>query len=410
MTRAGAKPPAARVCSHMARTSPILPLLLAHEPLVETYGPVEPDRPPVEVVQTFGPIEAEYAAIRKGCVLIDQPQRGTLVLEGADRLPFLNRMVTQELKTLEPWRSVGSFWLSRKGRIDADLRVIALPDRILLDVDVHAADRTVAGLSAYVIADDVTIKDASADWHRLALHGPQSSALLGATAQGWRDLGEGEALPITIAGVSVIAERRDSAGAPGIELFMPTASARAVFDALMRAPKPPKPAGWAAWNIARIEAGTPVYHLDFGPDALPAETGVLDQRVSFKKGCYLGQEIVARMHALGHPAKVLVGLRVDVPPEFNAGRVGADDPSQDAPLPEPPPQPVSGAGVWADGAAEGAPPLGRVTSSTISPMLGNRVVCFAVVKWGSHTPGTRLLTEADGRRLGAVVADGLRFV
>src|SRR6185436_21150893 len=67
--------------------------------------------------------------------------------------------------------------------------------------------------------------------------------------------------------------------------------------------------GWHAYNIARLEAGWPIFNIDFGPDSLPHETGVLNDRVSFKKGCYLGQEVVARMQSLGHPKQRLVGLK-----------------------------------------------------------------------------------------------------
>ncbi len=123
--------------------------------------------------------------------------------------------------------------------------------------------------------------------------------------------------------------RDDSAGEIGLELIVPASGARAVFELLLTAAHSPdehqhgapssddlvsrvrlRPAGWFAYNIARLEAGTPLYNIDFGPDSLPAETGLLHSRVSFTKGCYLGQEIVARMHARGHPKHTLVPIRM----------------------------------------------------------------------------------------------------
>ncbi|MCC7406605.1 MAG: aminomethyltransferase family protein, partial [Phycisphaeraceae bacterium] len=127
--------------------------------------------------------------------------------------------------------------------------------------------------------------------------------------------------------------------------------------------------GWMAYNTARIEAGSPLFHVDFGPDSLPHETAILSQAVSFTKGCYLGQEIVARMQSLGHPKRLLVGLRLP------------DDRL-----------PIAGSQVLtADGQVVGA-----VTSSTLSPLLGQTAIALAVVKWGRHEPGTTLRVAAEG--------------
>ena len=107
----------------LAAQSPILKLHERAEAMLESYGPPEAS---VTVVQTYGYVELEYAAVRKGCALFDLPMRGTVSVAGADRLAFLNRMVTQELKGWAPMTSKQSFWLNRKGRIDADL-LLAIP-------------------------------------------------------------------------------------------------------------------------------------------------------------------------------------------------------------------------------------------------------------------------------------------
>jgi folate-binding protein YgfZ len=155
-------------------------------------------------------------------------------------------------------------------------------------------------------------------------------------------------------------------------------------------------AGWHAYNIARIEAGTPMFNIDFGTSSLPAETGVMGQRVSFTKGCYLGQEVVARMNSLGHPKQTLVGLRVEAP-SCPPGPPGARDA-----------QPVSGSAV-AVGAGAELTQVGTVTSSTRSPMLGDAVVCFAQMKWGNHEPGTKLMVDTDAGVLPATVQESLVF-
>jgi folate-binding protein YgfZ len=212
---------------------------------------------------------------------------------------------------------------------------------------------------------------------------------------------------VSIAGREVVVDRDDSAGEVGLELLMPADHALTVYQQLIETGQEHdangcepaskfrlRPAGWHAYNIARIEAGRPLYNIDFGPDSLPHESGVLHDRVSFKKGCYLGQEIVARMESRGHSKRALVGVKCRVP-----------DPS--AP-PERRPQPVTGAQVWRADAPEGDA-VGVVTSSTLSPMLGSVPVCFAAVKPGSNAPGAELLVATEEGRLSAAVQRGLVF-
>jgi folate-binding protein YgfZ len=359
-----------------------------------TWGPPEAG---VRVPAGYAELELEYAAIRKSAALMDEPQRGTLTITGADRLEFLNRMVTQELKGMATGDVRATFWLSRKGRIDADLRLIELGDRMLAAVDIHAVARALEGLSSYVITEDVTIADSSAGSHHLALHGPAGATVLaGLDAAGVPE--PGRAVTMTIAGASVVCYRDDTAGVPGYELIVPAERAEAVYMAFLalahsHAEDPPRsggvpklrPVGWHAYNIARIEAGTPLYNIDFGPDSLPAESGVLHQRVSFKKGCYLGQEIVARMESRGHSKRTLVRLMCDVP-------------SGGAPLDLP--QPVSGSRVFMENSDE---PVGEVTSSTPSPQHSLASLCLAALKPAAAVPGTRVMVEAESARVLATV-------
>jgi len=422
----------------MATNSPILAQHQQAEAATLTYGTGADGTPVVEVVGTFGDLELEYAAIRKSCVLIDLPQRGVLEVTGPERLEFLNRMLTQELKNLPPFASRRSFWLNRKGRIDADVRVIDLPSRTLLDVDVLATKRALDGLASYIITEDVQIRDVTQEMHRLSLHGPTSIALVsglalhasGADASGpaFGELLDGRACVVRIAGHEVVVDRDDSAGEVGLELTMGVNAAAPVYEELLRggldpeADVPPpqreasrattaqplgsrvrlRPAGWLAYNIARIEAGSPMYNIDFGADSLPAESGVINDRVSFTKGCYLGQEIVARMHARGHPKQCLVALRLadDVPLVRSK-----ENPDVSLPL-----HPLAGAHVFAARQGDEAPPaIGIVTSSTLSPMLGAKPVCFAQVKWEYVAAGTKVAVEAEGSIIDATVQPSLAF-
>lgn len=414
----------------MARTSPLHSQHQLAEALFSPYGP---DGVAVPVVQTFGVVDVEYAAIRKGAVLIDEPQRAWIEIAGPDRVEFLNRMLTQELKGLAPFASRSSFWLSRKGRIDADLRLVNLPDRLLVDVDTFAAERAIAGLSAYVITEDVKINDVSAKLHRLSLHGPSARAALAKVSTPiagpvLSDLGPNQACFVEATGTGgtkfeITVDRCDVTGEVGLGLAVPIDAVASLYDQILEAggyanghpgDRPAhangasvRPAGWAAFNTARIEAGTPIYYLDFGPDSLPAETGAIDSRVSFTKGCYLGQEIVARMHALGSPKQVVVCLRLPGPKHAATTDATADFEASMAP------QPITGAAVFVAPALESATssprpsdlgdPIGAVTSSAISPMLGGVPLCFAMLKFRHAVANTAVMVECEGELLPATV-------
>ncbi len=354
------------------------------------WGPPEAD---VQVIEAFGAIESEYGALRAGCALLDLPHRGAIRVTGTDRIEFLNRMLTQELADVKPGQVRFSFWLNRQGRIEADLRLGHYEDQTLFDLDVHAAPGAVASLGEYLFSEDVRIEDVSEQSHRLALLGPAASELLGrALGPEAAKVGPGQATDLAAGQWRIRIEREDSAGVPGFALLMGAGDAPDIYAQLVEAGA--LPIGWHAWNIARIEAGWPVFNIDFGPKNLPAETGILEQRVSFTKGCYLGQEVVARMHSRGKSKQRLAAL---APARIE----GVDRLSI--------PQPITGAQVFAAGDA-GGDVVGMVTSSTISPALGSAPVCFAMLRASALAPGTEVDVAAEDGAARMMVRDALKFV
>lgn len=398
--------------STMGTSTPLKPMHIQSGALLRTYGPEEAG---IELVDAFDYVEAEYAAIRKQGAIFDQPHRGTLEITGPERLPFLHRMITQDVKGMTPGQVRRAFWLSRKGRIDADLRLIELGDKMLVDVDAHNAAAAVASLNHYLVMEEVQIVDVTPQWHRLSVHGPASRALV-ARHTDQEDtvlrLEPNQACRVNLLGREAIIDRQDITGEIGLELLLPFDHAAAVY-AVLATPHDPttrlegrgyqpdvqgraRRIGWHAFNIARIEAGTPLYNIDFGPNTLPHETGVLKDRVSFTKGCYLGQEIVARMQALGNPKQKLVGLRIEDPQGATNGEIRV---------------PPGGAAVYVESAPDKRDVVGAVTSSTIAPLLGGIPVAFAMVKFKHIAPGTSLLVEAEGgEMLTATVQEDLRFL
>ncbi len=378
------------------------PLHGLHEAADATYLPYGPADTAVQVVDTFGYYELEYAAIRRRVGVLDMPQRGVVELRGSDRLLVLHNLLTNEMKSLQPGQARRAFLLNQKGRIVADMVVLHEAHRTVLVLDVFQAAQVAGEIDRLIFTEDVQVADVSNTLHVLALHGPGGQAALaelaGTAAGAFADWPNMTHRTLALAEGQVTVYRRDETGTPGLHLLAPADKVAAIYqrlmavlhydpkqeqDAAVTSQRRGRPVGWLAYNTARIEAGTPIFRIDFGTDSLPAETGVLHDAVCFTKGCYLGQEVVARMQYLGHPKRVLVGLRF------------ADDR-----------MPVAGTPVRAAKADE---VVGAVTSSTVSPILGNLAIAFAVMKWGSHEPGTQVIVPAEGQNVTGTV-QGLKFV
>ena len=412
----------------MARISPLLDHHDAVGAILLPYGPSESG---VRLVESFAPFGLEYAALRTAAALFDAPSRGLVRVCGSERIAFLQRMITGDLRGLLSWHSRRAFWLNRKGRIDADILAIDLPAGgspaiaaepcVLLELDIHVARHTLDTLSAFVIADDVTIDNLSDSTHQFQLHGPAALALLAAHSSPAAgplliELSDGQCCSIRIATptgpIEALVVRQDLTADIGLSIITSIAHAPAIYAAISDLPAPPtqeggalapkttpqdrlaRRIGWHAFNVARMEAGTALFNLDFGPTSLPHETGTetLASRVSFTKGCYLGQEVVARMHALGHAKQRLVAL------DFPTVSTRPTD------------QPVTGSLVFAT-ADTGQAPVGAVTSSAISPMLGGKTIAFAMVKYVSSTPGCTLYVQPspEAALVPVTVRESLRF-
>ena len=386
------------------------------------YGPGEGA---AQVAEGFGQYEAEYAAIRQRAGVMHLPQRAVLSFTGDDRQDFLHRMLTQDINALKGGATVRAFQLNVKGRIIADLIVHHGDASTWLEMDRFDLPEVQKLYDHYLFADDVVMEDWTDRRTALALHGPASVKLLQAiSAEDATPVADmpGTHHVLTLSGVKVTVYRWDVCGVPGFGLWAPSDQAAEVYQALLKAsgyetdaPDPKtdpeaaaecakrrreslrgRPVGWSAFNTARIEAGSPFFHIDYGQDSLPAESGVLEKAVSFSKGCYLGQEIVARMQSLGHPKRLLVGLRIEADELPIAGaqvvepvKVNSDE------------QPEPGATTHHI--------IGGITSSAVSPLLGQRPIAFAVMKWGHHTAGTQALVPCD-QGLAPATVQALRFM
>jgi aminomethyltransferase len=362
------------------------PLRLLHEQAeaeFQQYGEIE-------IVCTFGEPQAEYAAIRKGCALLDLPQRGILEAGGKDRIDFLNRFLTNELIVknsnlpLSEGSGIYAFLLNNKGRIVADVNVLERGDRTLLETDARNLPLLRDVLEKHVFSEKAKFESLLEKVHQIALHGPKAADILGQVIPEWTDLAPLGSRTAKIGETETVIWRDDPCGVPGYYVIVPAEAAGKLWMDLLSlfSGKEPgkravRPAGWAVFNTTRIEAGRPMFGIDFDDTVLPAETGQLQRAVSFTKGCYLGQEIVARMHARGQVARQIVGIKMQ----------------EDA-------LPLAGAPMMDDQQNQ----IGGITSSTISPVLSSASIALGIVKSAFAKPGTTLRIAAEGAiRPGTVV-------
>lgn len=373
----------------MAYPSPLRKLQEQAEAAFLQYGAdprPDADVRPVELVATYGEVEAEYASMRKAAGLIDLCHRAAIEVTGRDRHDFLNRMLTNQITPDRSGRSTRAFWLNRQGRIQADLYVIDCAERIILEVDIHQVGRTVASLSEFLFSEDCVIRDATEEVCQLGLFGPGAAALIddalaGAAGESHcsvTDLKPGQVIarPNPFGEQSIMVERRDTVGESGFVLLTGREHTIRIHERIVEAglDRGLRTIGWLSYNMARIEGGTPLFNVDFGLDTLPHETGILEQAVSFSKGCYLGQEVVARMHSRGQPKRILRGLRLKGPHV-----------------------PITGSYVWQVNDPN-ADPIGIVTSSTPSPMLGDTVIAYAMIRTsGAEAHGSTVYVQAEGQ-------------
>jgi len=249
---------------------------------------------------------AEYAALSEGAALVDLSHRTILRLAGKDPVGMLNAILTNDVPSDERL-GVYAALLNPKGRVRTDLRVLKSGTDILVDTGPEGAEAAKEILGRYAPFSRVKMEDLSsgdAPWAILGLYGPQAGELIGNP-----DLAEHETVEVTVGGtLALVAGVAAPVG--GYDLICPSGSLRAVREHLIGAGA--KPTGNDAHETARIAAGIPRFGVDITPDNFPGESeNFLQRAVSFGKGCYPGQETVARMHYRGSPNKKLYRFELE---------------------------------------------------------------------------------------------------
>ncbi len=339
------------------------PLLELHREL----GAEVAERQGVLVPAAYAGVAEEVEAVREACGLVDRSWIDRLEIAGPDRQRFLSGMVTCEVRDLGPEGGAYGFLTSRKGGIVADFGLLALAESFWLELPAGRGEPVAEHLGRYVLADRVELRPLD-DVLPLTVIGALARKTLREAIDGGippaAETRWGHA-PVELAATRVRLANRPLLGAEAWTLWTPVADAPAVLRELLRLPGV-RPLGYDALDTVRLEAGVAWWGRDYDESSLPQETG-LDEALNFTKGCYLGQEVVARIHYRGGVARRLCGLQFD-----------GDEP------------PAEGTELLLDGR-----PVGRVGSVAVSPTLEGPVGLAMVQKRGAE-PGTRLEVAGDG--------------
>jgi folate-binding protein YgfZ len=300
-------------------------------------------------------LDAQYRQLREECGLLDRSERGKLLAGGPDAAEYLQGQVTNDVEALSPGQGCYAALLDRKGHIQADMRVLRRPapdGDFWVDTEPQTRETTRRHLETYRIGRDVEVEDLSAERAILSLIGPATGAIAGTPA-----LAPDESEAAAIAGVDCLVVGTED----GVDLIAASSDAARLRDGLVAAGA--ANVDRAAAEILRIESGRPRFGAEMSSATMPAEAGIVDSAVSFTKGCYIGQEPVARLHHRGRPNRHLRGLRLAAPVETGAGlRLGERE-------------------------------VGQVGSACVSPAHGP--IALAIVRREAE-PGAELTVGEDG--------------
>lgn len=333
-----------------------------------------------EIVTSYGDVASEYFALRDVAGVLDLSFRGRLCLTGADRVRFLHGQVTNDVKRLAVNTGCYAALTNAKGRMQSDLNILALQDELLLDFEPGLAATIVARLEKYIVADDVQVVDASPHYGLLSVQGPKSEAVVRST-QFFSTLPEATLSVVRVVDATLgelYLVKHPRLGSAGFDLYVPIAGMAACADKLIAAAKlvSGRACGWQAFETARIECGIPRYGMDMDESHLASECGIEARAISYQKGCYIGQEVLNRIHSIGHVNREL--RRLKFPRGFQRSI-------------------SKGEKIFAV-----TKEVGYVTSAVVPPSAGEGVG-LGFVNRDFYAPGTSLLLRMAGEEIPVVV-------
>jgi folate-binding protein YgfZ len=329
-----------------------------------------------EAVSDYGNWIGEYSALNESAAVADMSFRGRLCVLGADRQRFLNGQVTNNVRDLGTGQGCYAALVSAKGKLQSDLNVYCLDNEMLLDIEPGYAAVVSQRLEKFIIAEDVQIIDASLHYGLLSVQGPKAAEVIGKFPEIPMAIGKHDDAAL---GEIYVANHPRWRGR-GFDLFVPINSMKEMVSQLLS--RGGRLCGWQALETARVEAGIPRFGADMDETNLAPEA-LGERAISYSKGCYIGQEIIARVRTYGQVAKSLRSLKL----EGEAGEI-----------------PSKGAKIFL-----GDQEAGYVTSAVRSP-LGNAIIALGYVRRGASDAGGKVLVETSAGKIAAKVMAPAQFI
>jgi len=323
-----------------------------------------------ELVKEYDSPRDEYTAARLAASLFDLSYRPILRLTGPDRASFLHGMVTNDIKRLADGETAYAALLTAKGAMISDARILRRAEDLLLDVEPGYAQAVQSSLQKYIISEDVEVSDVSTELALLRVAGPKAEAILAAAWGSDIALPAGGARRIEGAG-EIWLMRSPPWGERCIDVLVSRGQLAPVYELMLQRGEPLglKPAGFETLEILRVEEGIARFGQDMDEHTIPLEAN-LEAAINYDKGCYIGQEVIARATFRGHVNKKLTGLVL-----------GGELPGPRASL------------------RRGEKMVGWISSAVRSPAMGT-AIALGYVQRDCVEPGTHL--EVEGYPSGAV--------
>jgi glycine cleavage system T protein len=326
-----------------------------------------------EMPRSYGNPVLEHQAVRKQSGLIDQSHRGKLRLKGKDRTDFLHGMVTNDIKKLTPGNGLYAVFTNDKAKMLSDGRIYCLADGLWIDLEPEVTGKIQKHLDKYTLVSDVTIENLTEAFGLLSIYGPSSHGIITQMIGSEPPTKDYSTMTFSLDGVQTFAARNEITGEAGYDLCIPIDRMAPTWNRLigMGGPYGLRPVGLDALDSLRIEAGIPRYGIDMDESNFPMEAGLEKRAISYTKGCYIGQETIARADAQGRMNRKLMGL------ELTAKTV-----------------PAKGLPIRAPSTISGTPDrvIGTVTSAVESPTLG-RVIAMGYLHRDFAEPGNEVMIE-----------------
>ena len=312
----------------------------------------------------------QYDALRDGAGVVNRSDRRLIALTGADRLTYLQGLLTNDVAGLEPGTGCYAALLTAQGRMIADMRVLETGERVQIDLHERVASTVRDKLEQFIFSEDAQVVDLSERVRVIGVYGPAAAQMVEQVIGGGEPFGSMtlfENLDVTSAAGPITIVRSDDVGVEGFDLFVDAQAASSTAAAFAQAGAVHVDSDAA--EVTRVEAGRPAWPQDMDDTTIPLEAGIEDRAISLTKGCYVGQEIIIRVLHRGHGrvAKRLVGLRL----------------SADAPIP-----------TAGDRIRSGDREIGAVTSAVFSPRVGGPLA-LGYVHRDFVEPSTRLSVVHD---------------